>query len=126
LFQFAKLESEMQSSVLMLREELQCFMEEIAGKLRAAERIQPAPTHTVGMAPPSMIEGRPEPTLDISAHDVADNLTHPTVTTGASSHQNAQALSIDQVRSTSRNDSISGFGAPFALAKLPNPILKML
>jgi hypothetical protein len=36
----------MQSSVLMLREELQRFVEEIAGELRAAERIQPAPTHS--------------------------------------------------------------------------------
>jgi CHAD domain-containing protein len=52
LFLFAKLGAEMQSSVLMLREELQRFVQEIAGELRAAERIQPAPTHTVGMAHP--------------------------------------------------------------------------
>jgi hypothetical protein len=125
LLQFAKLGADLQSSVLLLREELQCFVEEIAGELRAAERIQPAPIYTVGMAPPSMIEGRPERTLDISAHDVADNLTHPNIPTGAIIHHHAQSLSIDQITSTSRSDSISGFGAPFAFAKLPNSILKM-
>jgi hypothetical protein len=119
LFQFAKLGAEMQSTVIILREDLERFVEEIAGELRAAERIQPAPTHTVGMAPPSMVEGRPEPIIHVSAHDVADNLTHRNITTGASSHQNAQSLSIDQVRSTSRNDSISGFGAPFSLLSFP-------
>jgi hypothetical protein len=125
LFQFAKLGAEMQSSVRMLREELQRNVEEIAGELRAAERIQPEPTHAVGMAPPSMTEGRPEPILDMSAHDVADNLTHPNIIASALSHQNAQSLSINQVRSTFHYDSLSGFGAPFAFAKLPNPILKM-
>jgi hypothetical protein len=124
LFQFAKIGAEMQSSVLMLREELQRFVEEVAGELRTAGRIQPAPTHAVGMAPPSMVEGRPEPTLDISAQDVADNFTHPIIITGALSHQDAQSLSKNQVRSTSYNDSLSGFRAPITFAKFPQPYLE--
>jgi hypothetical protein len=116
------METQLQSSAQTFAEELQRFLEHISGELRTAEGMRSVPTFTAEDAPSVISQGRTEPVPYFE-----DNLRNLNVISDRLDSQDVRPQLADQTSSSNLLGSFGGgFGAPFAFAKLPNPIEKML
>jgi hypothetical protein len=122
LLQFGKMETQLQPSAQTFAEELQRFLEHISEELRTSEGMRSVPTFTAEAAPFVITQGRTEP---VSYSE--DNLRNMNVISDRLDTQDVRPQLANQTPSSNLLGSFGGgFGAPFAFAKLANPIEKML
>jgi hypothetical protein len=115
LLQFAKLGSDMRSSVPEFHDELHCFIAKIVDELSTAGYSQPDQDQITGTSLPCMTEGG-------SVYHIADDLARSRLPAAPFSHFNAQLQSSSQVQATPIDDSSTRLRAPCVFAKISNPI----
>jgi hypothetical protein len=127
LLQSENLEAELQSSAQKLERELSAIVEYVTTPLRAAETMPPVPVIEPHGDPSVDFYGRPNLASDTATFPSTDTLRAP------SGHVDLVNPRVDRFPITSHHASSgllgshgSSFATPFAFAKLPNPVQKLL
>jgi hypothetical protein len=127
LLQYENLGAQLQSSTQKLERELSAIVEYVTNQLRAAETMPPVPVIEPDAYPSVDFQGRPNLVTDTATFPLTDTLRAP------SGHADLENPRVDRSLITSYHAPSSLLGShgstyatPFAFAKLPNPVRKLL